>query len=110
MCQLAKNMKHEHHRRLKKSLRLELCVNWIFGLGVIEYPIGTYWPKLSTFHTILCLAAYGLLSYSTVLLFDEKRTMIEAAPLESDTEFYICNLMVIVTTVFACIRNKASRK
>ncbi|XP_058804655.1 uncharacterized protein LOC131671886 [Phymastichus coffea] len=39
---------------------LILLPNWIFGIGIIEHPIGTQWPRLSYVYSTISLGLYWI--------------------------------------------------
>ena len=70
-----RKLKMNENAHIKEVLKLVLPVylpNWIFGIGVIEYPLGTPHPILSLFYLLFIITTYCIicmLSHNEIIEF-----------------------------------------
>ena len=84
---------------MEKPFLPMLITNWIFGIGIIEYPIRKPHRILSFIYTSLMLAMYGYLAY--VAYPNINITWIEKLRPVSQNIIFFANIIVTVTVIIS---------
>lgn len=79
---------------IKKHLFPLYVMNWIFGIGIIEYPPGHSHPFYSLIYSLFCLAIYG-----TIVLTNYQ----EIIQLSTVENFHVPIIILFLSQIFTTV-------
>lgn len=84
---------------MEKPFLPVLILNWIFGIGIIQYPIRKPHRIISCIYTLIILAIYGFLTWKTYPSYVESGAAKKTPRMER--MFFFLNFIVTVSVLIS---------